>query len=201
MGTYSDTAPWDCPKSRRISKGLQGARKGEPDRTEWTGAVQGWPCLPRAIRNICRRCGSLRGGWRRRGGSRQETQRTNWGEHGTWVTAICFSASTTWSRVTRRCCRQSTEYTLSLARGQSMYGTFGHGFAALTKDGKLNGSVPPYGPVNMAGLPANLAIVLAKKCGVKTPRSIRPSPRRRILRLLHGQGSDPLRRTRTMAVS
>ena len=58
---------------------------------------------------------------------------------------------------------------LQLARGQSMYGTFGHGFAALTKDGKFNGSVPPYGPVNMAGLPANLAIVLAKKCGVKHP--------------------------------
>ena len=56
---------------------------------------------------------------------------------------------------------------LSLARGQSMYGTFGHGYAALTKDGRFNGSVPPYGPVNMAGLPANLSIVLAKKCGVK----------------------------------
>jgi HEAT repeat protein len=59
--------------------------------------------------------------------------------------------------------------TLSLSRGQSMYGTFGHGFAALTTDGNFNGSVPPYGPVNMAGLPANLAIVLAKKCGVNHP--------------------------------
>jgi HEAT repeat protein len=56
-----------------------------------------------------------------------------------------------------------------LARGQSMYGTFGHGFASLTKDGKFNGSVPPYGPVNQAGLPANLAIVMGKKCGVKNP--------------------------------
>jgi hypothetical protein len=50
-----------------------------------------------------------------------------------------------------------------------MYGTFGHGYAALTRDGKFNGSVPPYGPVNMAGLPANLSIVLAKKCGVNHP--------------------------------
>jgi hypothetical protein len=58
---------------------------------------------------------------------------------------------------------------LSLARGQSAYGTFGHGYASLTKDRKFNGSVPPYGPVNMAGLPANLAIVLARKCGVKHP--------------------------------
>ena len=58
---------------------------------------------------------------------------------------------------------------LSLARGQSIYGTFGHGYASLTKDGKFNGSVPPYGPVNSAGLPANLSLVLAKKCGVNHP--------------------------------
>jgi len=62
-----------------------------------------------------------------------------------------------------------TEYTLSLAKGQGMYGTFGHGFSALTADGKRHGSVPPYGPVNMAGLPANLAIVMGKLCGVKDP--------------------------------
>ena len=56
--------------------------------------------------------------------------------------------------------------TVSLARGQSMFGTFGHGYASLTPDGKLHGSIPPYGPVNQAGLPANLAILFGKKCGV-----------------------------------
>jgi HEAT repeat protein len=50
-----------------------------------------------------------------------------------------------------------------------MYGTFGHGFSGLTPEGKLHGSVPPYGPVNMAGLPANLSIVTGKLCGVQDP--------------------------------
>ena len=50
-----------------------------------------------------------------------------------------------------------------------MYGTFGHGFSAMTPEGRLHGSVPPYGPVNMAGLPANLSIILGKKCGVNDP--------------------------------
>ena len=50
-----------------------------------------------------------------------------------------------------------------------MYGTFGHGFADLTPDGKLHGSIPPYGPVNQAGLGANMAIVMGKKCGVTDP--------------------------------
>lgn len=45
-----------------------------------------------------------------------------------------------------------------MARGQSMFGTFGHGGSALRKDGKLHGSIPPYGPVleNAAGI--NLAV-------------------------------------------
>jgi len=52
------------------------------------------------------------------------------------------------------------------AKGQSMYGTFGHGISRLTPEGNLHGSIPPYGPVNMAGLPANLSIVMGNKCGV-----------------------------------
>ncbi len=61
------------------------------------------------------------------------------------------------------------EYTLSLAKGQSLYGTFGHGISRLTAEGKLHGSIPPYGPVNEAGLIGNLAIVMGKKCGVNDP--------------------------------
>ncbi len=61
------------------------------------------------------------------------------------------------------------EYTLSLAKGQSLYGTFGHGISRLTPEGKLHGSIPPYGPVNEAGLIGNLAIVMGKKCGVADP--------------------------------
>lgn len=57
--------------------------------------------------------------------------------------------------------------TLKMAKGQGMYGTFGHGFSMLTPEGKLHGSIPPYGPVNQAGLIANLGIVLGKKCGIK----------------------------------
>jgi hypothetical protein len=61
------------------------------------------------------------------------------------------------------------KFTIALAKSQGMYGTFGHGGAELTADGQLHGSIPPYGPVNAAGLIGNLAIVMGKKCGVKHP--------------------------------
>ncbi|MEI6604994.1 MAG: DUF6288 domain-containing protein [Verrucomicrobiota bacterium] len=61
------------------------------------------------------------------------------------------------------------QYTIALAKGQGMYGTFGHGGSDKTPDGQLHGSIPPYGPVNAAGLIANIAIVMGKKCGVSDP--------------------------------
>ena len=61
------------------------------------------------------------------------------------------------------------QYTVSLAKGQGMYGTFGHGISSLTHDGQLHGSIPPYGPVNAAGLVANIAILMGKKCGITHP--------------------------------
>ena len=55
------------------------------------------------------------------------------------------------------------EYTVGLAKGQSKYGTFGHGGAEPHADGSLHGSISWYGPVNSAGLVANIAIVIGKK--------------------------------------
>jgi len=54
-------------------------------------------------------------------------------------------------------------YTVALARMQSMYGTFGHGGAEQHADGSLHGSISWYGPVNSAGLGANIGIVIGKK--------------------------------------
>ena len=55
------------------------------------------------------------------------------------------------------------EYAVALAQAQSRYGTFGHGGAVLRANGEFHGTIPPYGPVNSAGLVANMAIVLGKK--------------------------------------
>jgi Family of unknown function (DUF6288) len=55
------------------------------------------------------------------------------------------------------------KYTVALARAQSRFGTFGHGGSMLKTNGSLHGTVPPYGPVNCAGIAANLSIVLGKK--------------------------------------
>ena len=66
------------------------------------------------------------------------------------------------------------KFTEAIANGQSMYGTFGHFGAGLKPNGSLHGSIPPYGPVNAAGIPANIAIILGKKALVAGNQAINP---------------------------
>ncbi len=170
MGTYSETAPWDCAKSKRIFEKACEVLNQEKLAGGWTGSVQGLallatgnpdylPKLQELARNLA--AGDV--------DPDKKPAGPNWGNAWDLGHRNLFLCEYFLVTRDREVLPSIEKIALSLARGQSMYGTFGHGFAALTKDGKFNGSVPPYGPVNMAGLPANLSIVLARKCGVKHP--------------------------------
>ena len=165
MGTYSDTAPYNCPKSKRIFDDACRVLEKEPLKEDIWGAVNGLALmatgnpdyLPR-VQAFARKMGP-------------ETLKLGRNALGTWETGyrnvfLCEYYLLTGDKEVLHAINQ---YTVALAKGQGMYGTFGHGFCDLTPDGQLHGSIPPYGPVNSAGLVANLAIVMGKKCGVKDP--------------------------------
>ena len=100
LGTYTATAPYDCPKSKRILTDAVKALEKEQPRDDLWGAVDGLAMLasgepallPRA-RDIARRMATSAAKLGRR-------------DMGTWesATAACSSANTTCSRRTRRCC-------------------------------------------------------------------------------------------------
>lgn len=168
MGSYSDTAPWHCAKSKRILDAACKVLEKEELKTNWTGSIQGLALLATGnpeylpkLRDFARSLTAAEVD------PDKKPDGTIWGD--TWDLGYRNLFLCEYFLITRdrEVLPAITDNTLSLVRGQSMYGTFGHGYAALAKDGKFNGSVPPYGPVNMAGLPANLSIVLGKKCGVK----------------------------------
>ena len=69
----------------------------------------------------------------------------------------------------------------AISKGQSMFGTYGHGFANKNPDGSLNGAMDNgYGPVNNSGMTGMLGLVLARECGVATPR-LEPAIQRAML--------------------
>ncbi|MCX6874806.1 MAG: DUF6288 domain-containing protein [Verrucomicrobia bacterium] len=166
MGTYSDTAPYACPKSQRIFEDACKVLDNEPLSESWHGAVNGLALLATGnptylpkLRDFAHKMGpptlklELKDGmviW-------------DWGYRNLFLCEYFLATGD------KEVLHAINEYTLTMAKGQSMYGTFGHGISRLTDDGKLHGSIPPYGPVNMAGLPANLSIVMGKMCGVNDP--------------------------------
>ena len=166
MGTYSDTAPYNCPKSKRIFDDACRVLEKEPLKEDIWGAVNGLALmatgnpdyLPR-VRALARKMApptlklELKDGmvtW-------------DWGYRNLFLCEYYLLTGD------KEVLHAIHEYTISLAKGQSMYGTFGHGISSRNPDGTLHGSIPPYGPVNATGLVANLAIVMGKKCGVKDP--------------------------------
>ncbi len=166
IGTYSATAPYDCPKSKLILEQACETLDKESFETNWVGAVNGLALLATGdpkylpkLRDFAHRIGpsdlklELKDGpviW-------------DWGYKNIF---LCEYFLQTGDVEVKHAIQQ---YTVSLAQGQSMYGTFGHGISSLTHDGQLHGSIPPYGPVNAAGLIGNIAIVFGKKCGIMHP--------------------------------
>jgi hypothetical protein len=170
MGTYSDTAPWNCEKSKRILDSAIKVLEKEKMEPNWAGSIQGLALLATGKPEYLPKLRDFAHGLAKENPDpNKKPAGSTWGD--TWNMGYRLVFLCEYYMVTRdkKVLPAIEKNALQLARGQGMYGTFGHGFAALTKDGKFNGSVPPYGPVNMAGLPANLAIVLASKCGVKHP--------------------------------
>jgi HEAT repeat protein len=170
MGTYSDTAPYKCDKSKLILDNAIKVLEKETMAPNWTGAIQGLALLATGKPEYLPKLRDFAHGLAKEiPDPDKKPAGPTWGN--TWDMSYRLLFLCEYFVVTRdqEILPSVEKLALLLARGQSMYGTFGHGFAALTKEGAFNGSVPPYGPVNMAGLPANLGIVLAKKCGVKHP--------------------------------
>ncbi len=166
MGTYSATAPYDCPKSKLIFDDACKALEKEPLNLSWAGAVNGLALLSTGdpkympkLREFAHKLGPTTLKLELKDGSVV----WDWGYRNLF---LCEYFLQTGDLEVMHAIKQ---YTTFLARGQSMYGTFGHGISSLTNDGQLHGSIPPYGPVNAAGLVGNMAIVMGKKCGVNDP--------------------------------
>lgn len=168
MGTYSDTSPWNCPRTQRI---LDDAVKVIVEEKRFGRFGEGALALLSTgtdeHREIVREYIhsqkwadpdlkiSLESGGLRVWGC---------GYYGLLLTEYYLATGDEYVLPA------ISEYAVKTAMGQSNAGTWGHGFAWTSKnDGKLHGRLSGYGAVNQAGLPCFLMLQLAKKCGVEHP--------------------------------
>ena len=166
LGAYTATAPYNCAKSKRIFDDACKVLAQEPLKDGVMGSISALALLATGnaeylpkVREFAHRMGPASLKLELKDGSTI----WDWGYRNLFLSEYFLLTGD------KEVLHAINEYTLTLAKGQSLYGTFGHGLSRLTPEGKLHGSIPPYGPVNEAGLIGNLAIVMGKKCGVADP--------------------------------
>ena len=163
MGSYSATAPYNCPKSTLILAEACKALEKEPLEKNRFGSINALALLatgnPQYLPKVRDFAHSIAPADLHLKGCSSWM----WGYDNLFLSEYYLLTND------KQVLPAIQQYTIALAKGQGMYGTFGHGGAEPTPDGHLHGSIPPYGPVNAAGLIANIAIVMGKKCGVSDP--------------------------------
>jgi hypothetical protein len=183
LGTYSATAPFDCPKSKRIFEqgcAMLAKRVAAP-------AYHPDPI----IRSLSALVLLASGKPEYLPLVRKEAQ---------WASGFSVESMATWyyGYVTMFLAEYKMatgddsvmpgirRLALEAANGQSMVGSWGHGFAR--PDGRLGG----YGMMNSPGVPLTISLVMARAAGVKDPEvSLAIERSTRLLRFYIGKGCIP----------
>ncbi len=167
LGAYSDTAPYHCPKSRRILRKCIGEfyeanEPGEvglgmllllaaddpddPNSAKYQDRAREWAYQLKADT-----VGEVKGG--------------------PWQISYKMVALSEYFLKTgdKGILPTIENHALRFARGQSWFGTTGHRFAEVLEDGSTNGPIAGYGPINASGLAGFWGLVMAREAGVNHP--------------------------------
>jgi len=156
MGTYSDTAPYDCAKSRRVFElACQAIAKKPLDRVSIPNDMNALALLASGRPEYKK----LVADYAHMVAAHQPGGYVSW-HYGYCTLFLAEYALATRDKAVMPGLRRLA---LDIARGQSGVGTWGHRFAR--PDGLLNG----YGAMNQPGIPLTIAMVLAREAGVKDP--------------------------------
>ena len=168
IGSYSDTAPWKCPKTKLILKNalnviVESKDIGRLGATALallaTGEKEHLALVREYLHNQKWASPELKI-------SVEIGGKQSWssGFHNLLLTEYFLVSGDEYVLPAIR------EYAIKTAMGQSGGGTWGHGFAWTSQNGgKLHGGLPGYGALNQAGLPCYLSLLLSRKCGVEHP--------------------------------
>jgi len=168
MGTYSDTAPYDCPKTKKI---LDEALTVLVAREDWSRfGIQALALLATGEEKYIKLVRDFL--HEEKWAQDDFTMSLESGGLVAWGAGYRNLVLTEYYLATgdKHVLPAIREHAVKTAMGQSSGGTWGHGFAWTSQnDGRLHGSLGGYGALNQAGLPCFVALLLSKKCGVEHP--------------------------------
>ena len=174
MGAYSDSAPYDCTKSSKIMANAANSLHEKILKNGWGGAdgsgaisalallATGNPEYLPALEKYARSLAPKNLDLERNGVSAWNCY------NGIFLAEYYLLTKDP------EVFHGLSEFVTYAAKHSSMFGTAGHGFSTVAppggwQTGGTHGLMSWYGPVNQAGLAAQLTIVLGRKAGVKCP--------------------------------
>ena len=167
LGSYSETAPYDCPKSKAIfEQGCELIAKRE-DRFEPKGGYgEGMPGMLNALALLASGKEEFRpllAAHARKAAAMMNSKGVK-NFHGWGCSyANLFLAEYVLATGDQEMLAELKRTTMVAVEAQSTYGTWGH------SGRKPNGNCSGYGAMNQVGLPMTLSMVLAREAGVKDP--------------------------------
>ena len=184
-GSFSSTAPFDCPKSQRIlATGLKSlaARMAEPDYVESTDPI------PRSLNALALLAGGEAADQPLVKREAQWAADFRTDDFRTWYYGyvMIFLSEYATAAGDDSVLPGLRRLALEAAKGQSAVGSWGHSFAL--PDGRLQG----YGMMNSPGLPLTIGLVFARDAGItdsEIAHAIELSAR--LLRFYTGKGAVP----------
>ncbi len=185
LGTYSDTAPYNCPKSKRI---LEQGCKDLAKRMSDSSYAERLDPIPRSLNALALLAS---GNPSYLPLIKKETEwAENFSDNGmaTWYYGyvMMFLAEYKIATGDDSVMPGLTRLALEAAHGQSAVGSWGHKFAR--PDGRLYG----YGMMNSPGLPLTISLVMAREAGVKNPAlDLAIERSTKLLRFYIGKGAIP----------
>ena len=183
LGTYSATAPFDCPKSKRIlEEGCKALAKRVGAASYKAGAI------PRSLNALALLASGNDAYLPLVKKEAQWASEFKASRMQTWYYGYVMMLLAEYVAVTND---QSImpglrRLALEAAKGQSIVGSWGHGFAKA--DGRLGG----YGMMNSPGVPLTIAMAMARDAGVMDPEIGEAIERSaRLIRFYIGKGAVP----------
>lgn len=180
LGNYSDTAPYNCPKSASILTATRNKMVADllanPSffGSDYASAVSALSLLASVTpkdpnyKNVQERLQSYARGLSNEGPKRVSIPIWDWSYIALFLSEYYLITGDA------EVVPGIKKFTLTLAQSQSIYGTYGHSPSALKPDGSGVRISIGYGPVNAVGLTANLAMVMGKKALLAAKQTVDP---------------------------
>ncbi len=173
MGAYSDTAPYECPKSKAIIDQTAALIFNEKRTDRLHIAALGLLATGEeryiaAVRKYIHEKGLANPKMKLSVETAQGSSAWNWSYSAILLGEYYLLTGD------KDVLPALETYAVTLAMGQSIAGNWGHKMADYAyNDGKAHGRLTGYGALNVVGLPCFMAMNFAEKCGIRHPELTR----------------------------